>query len=332
MLFSIITCTHNPNIAVFKHLIKAVSLLKIHDGFSFEWLIIDNNSKIPIKSLSIFDEIIVKNISFSIYEEYSLGLANARIKGTKCAKGQWIVFFDDDNQPNQEYLINAYELINKYTFVKCWGPGNIKVIFLNKNVEEWIYARKDFFQEKHIDKVMYSREKIYNKCFPDGTGMLIEKTVLSGYIENVINGEYTLTGRLGRSLSSGEDTQIVFHTVHNGMHTGISPDLSLNHIIEQRKSTFQYLKKQVYTGCKSFVKAHNEVIVDNPYQLVFKDNQGVAKRIIRWIMKNYKHINNPVVVLDFFGLLGRLYAPYFVANRKPPPLLKAFVYVLVRDN
>jgi glycosyltransferase involved in cell wall biosynthesis len=332
MLFSIITCTYNPNVAIFKRLIKAITMLNYSEDFCFEWLIVDNNSKVSVSDLLIFKEVLNKNINFHIIEEYKPGLTNARIKGVQCAKGEWIIFFDDDNEPDQDYLIRAYNLINIYPFVKCWGPGSINVTFIDPKVKFWISSRKDMFQERHIDYDIYSNQIIRDNIYPDGTGLAIERMTLMSYITNVLNGKYTLTDRLGSSLSSGGDTQIVLHLLYNKLYVGVSPDLSLYHVIEKRKSNFRYLKKQVYSGCKSFTKAHNEVFKEEGYYLTYKDNWGITKQVIRWILNNFRKVLYPYYLLDFFNLLGKLNSPYFAVSRKPPILLRILIFVFVSDK
>ena len=332
MIFSIITCTYNPDPEIFGKLVKAVNMLCVNDSFTYEWLIIDNGSKSFIDDIPLLKIILSEKDNIFVVKEPKAGLTNARIAGTKQSKGDWVLFLDDDNELAKDYLLTAYDLINKYPLVKCWGPGHINVTLLDPCVPSWITARKDMFQEKYANEVMFSNEKNWSSCHPAGTGMVIEKNILTGYVERVQKNHYTLTDRLGKSLSSGGDTQIVFHAVAQGMYVGLSPELVMNHNIEPRKSTFKYLKKQTYAGCKSFVKAHNEVLTDNKYELVYKDGLGVAKRVVRWVVANYKQMFNPIVALDFFALLGSLNAPYFVVNRNPPILLRCLVYILVGDK
>ncbi|QHV95279.1 glycosyltransferase [Spirosoma endbachense] len=332
MSFSIITCSYNPDMKVFERLVTAIDQLITNGAFLFEWIIVDNNSKKAIGDIEFIREAIADHENYRVINESNPGLTNARITGIENSSNKWIVFFDDDNEPTEDYLINVYNLIIKYPFVKCWGPGRVNVTLLDPYVPSWIASRKDMFQEKHISEVIFSNEKIWSICHPAGTGMVIEKKILAGYIESVQKGCYTLTDRLGKLLSSGGDTQIVFHAVRLGMYVGLAPDLAINHNIEPRKSTFKYLKRQIYAGCKSFMKAHNEVFADNKYELVYKDNLGVAKRIIRWIMNNYNQINKPLVALEFCGLLGSLHSPYFVVNRNPPLLLRVLIYVLIGDK
>ncbi|WP_080237126.1 glycosyltransferase family 2 protein [Spirosoma rigui] len=332
MFFSIVTCTYNPNPKVFIKLAKAVNALRINYNFSFEWLIVDNGTQSQVNDTLSLKYPLINTEYISIIKEPKAGLTNARITGVTHSKGRWIVFFDDDNEPDENYLNNIYNLIHKYPFVKCWGPGRVSVTLMDPHVPSWVSSRKDMFQEKHINEIIFSNEKTWSNCHPAGTGMIVETDVLTGYIDRVKAGDYTLTDRLGTSLSSGGDTQIVFHAVQQGMHVGLAPDLVINHNIAARKSTFKYLKKQTYAGCKSFMKAHNEVFIGNKYELVFKDNLGVAKRTVRWIMRNYSQIYKPLVALDFFALLGSLHSPYFVANRNPPALLRVFIYVLVGDK
>lgn len=332
MLFSIITCTYNPNPDVFAKLVKAVNTLRIDNNFAYEWLIVDNGSKSFVDDVPLLKKTLAEQEHIFIIKEPKAGLTNARIVGSNQSKGDWILFLDDDNEPLEDYLIHVHDLISKYPFVKCWGPGHVNVTLLDPHVRSWIAARKDMFQDKHINDVLFSNEKMWSACHPAGTGMVIEKNILTGYIESVQKGRYTLTDRFGKSLSSGGDTQIVFHAVDQGMHVGLAPGLVINHNIEPRKSTFKYLKKQTYAGCKSFMKAHNEVLTDNKYELVYKDNLGVAKRVVRWLMGNYKQLFSPIIALDFFALLGSLHAPYFASNQNPPILLRCLVYVFVNDR
>ncbi|UHG94045.1 glycosyltransferase family 2 protein [Spirosoma oryzicola] len=332
MLFSIITCAYNPNPAVLVKLVKAVNALRIDTRFDYEWLIVDNGSKPFVNDVFLLKKSLSEQKHISIIRESKAGLTNARITGLNQSKGDWILFLDDDNEPVDDYLLHAYTLIHKYPFVKCWGPGHVNVRLLDPRIQSWIANRKDMFQEKHINNVIFSNEKMWSICHPAGTGMLIDKNILTGYVESVEKGRYTLTDRLGKSLSSGGDTQIVFHAVDQGMHVGLAPDLVINHNIEPRKSTFKYLKKQTYAGCKSFIKAHNEVLTNNRYELIYKDNVGVAKRVARWLIGNYKQLFSPIVALDFFALLGNLHAPYFASDQNPPRLLKWLVYVFVNDK
>ena len=76
------------------------------------------------------------------------------LKGIEESSGKYIAFFDDDNEPYTDYLVNLKKLHVDYPTVAAWGPGNIWVDFVdgldksvNKSTQE--YVKSGLFQERH---------------------------------------------------------------------------------------------------------------------------------------------------------------------------------------
>ena len=67
-----------------------------------------------------------KNFEVLVITDKISGSANPAEKrnlGAKKAKGDYLVFFDDDSYPSQKYFKNAYKLINKYPKISAFcGP------------------------------------------------------------------------------------------------------------------------------------------------------------------------------------------------------------------
>ena len=172
MRFSIITCTYNPNKLIFERLINAISQL-IVENHELDWIVVDNNSDVCIQDNFDFTKVRIPVIHVL---EKKAGLTNARIAGALAAKGNWLIFFDDDNEPDKTYLKELSKGIQKYPNVNCWGAGTINVEYIGK-VHPWYEANKDRFQQRR-DSTMYGAERYMQNYYPIGTGLSITKIAI----------------------------------------------------------------------------------------------------------------------------------------------------------
>ncbi|NBB22938.1 glycosyltransferase [Runella sp. CRIBMP] len=329
MFFSIITCAHNPDLSIFERLVKAVDSLKLTNELDFEWIIVDNNSSVAIENITFIQKFLSDNGRLKVIKEFKPGLTNARITGVNNSKGDWIIFFDDDNEPKADYLLNSFLLCKSFPNVRCWGPGIVSVEFTEGETEGWLLDKKFIFQEKFVAGNLYSNANHWVDVYPAGTGLVIKREMLENYILKINSGDYTLTDRLGDELSSGGDTQIVFNVVKNGFCAGVSESLVINHLINKKKRSFHYLKRLFYLTNSSYLKAHNEVFVDSPFPLVYKNNLQIIKKIIKWVLLNRKNLFDRYCLLIFFREMGDINRPYLYSNKLSKPLtLKVLEYII----
>lgn len=327
MKFTIITCTHNPDTTILIRLITAISNLKTEENTDFEWIIVDNNSTPPIHEIPFITETLKKNTHFILIKEVKPGLTNARIAGIKESKHDWIVFFDDDNEPQEDYLIKASFIIKKYPHVGCWGPGNISVEFLNKKIATQEF-HKLYFQERHVVGEIFSNNTHWQGHYPQGTGLVIKKEILYCYMQYVESGQYNLKDREGKSLSSAGDVQIVLTGIKQGFSAGISETLSLSHLIQSSRVSFKYLSKLCYGTASSYIKAYNEVNPEDSIPVTIPSNIDIFKQIYFWIRINKWGIMKQEVLLRFVSRLGEFNAQCLAANCRKKPLLIMFFDLL----
>src|SRR5437868_6855256 len=99
-MISVVIPTHNPNRQRFARTLAGLASQKLNRD-SWELVIIDNASQ----DSSVFSE-----LDFSwqpctrIIREDQLGLTPTRIRGVKESAGEYIIFVDDDNVLDPEYL------------------------------------------------------------------------------------------------------------------------------------------------------------------------------------------------------------------------------------
>jgi glycosyltransferase involved in cell wall biosynthesis len=223
---SLITCAYNSNETILGRLLQSIHRLDFPKNYQVEYLIIDNASSHPIAEQASVKSFI-QEVAFptQVIVEPQPGLTYARICGIKAAKGQFIIFFDDDNEPASDYLTQAIALMEAFPFVGIWGPGSVRAELLGKVPASLENHYRYTFQERSMPFEQYTRTIQGNEAFPLGTGMVLRREVLTPYLQAFEERKYTLTDRIGNSLASSGDTQIVLTAVKNGWAVGNAPQL-----------------------------------------------------------------------------------------------------------
>ncbi len=156
--YSIVVCTYNPDERIFKRCLNAIYNLDIA-GITTELIVVDNNSQVPVETLSYVRNFLGKIPRMKIIMVPGQGVRYARMAAIEKAAGRYIVYFDFDNEPENDYLQELKKLNKQYPEVAALGPGNVTVDFIDpidKKIEN--YARIAF-QERHEEVNKIFREK-----------------------------------------------------------------------------------------------------------------------------------------------------------------------------
>lgn len=323
--FSIIICSYNPDPLILSRLLVAIKSFSINPAQS-EVIIIDNNSSSPLSTNKDVQSFLSFVPSSSLVVEKKPGLTSARLAGYNRAKNEWLIFFDDDNEPSCNYLINLEKLITANPQVGCWGPGIIKVEYSGNKIHPWFYNNKYLFQEKQISKDQVDRKPQWLECYPFGTGLAIKKDIVCAYQQNIASGKFTLTDRIGKKLVSGGDTQLVLQGVKLGYYAGTSPLLSMKHLIAKKKLKFKYMLRQVYMTATCYVRAYNEIgFENNSIKIETLDNQQIIRTAYALFKINIGRVPFRNVLLMFYERMGEINARFFASHSiKKPVVLKIF--------
>lgn len=251
-VISIITCSYNPDTRLLSRLLKALKTLEIPLGYEIEYILADNNSSTPLDTLEPYKSFFEENRDWArMILEKKPGATHARVAAYLASKGEIIINFDDDNEPQPDYLVQLIALRKKYPEVGVWGPGNVTVEFVGEP-EEWTrkYAL-DKLQELHLQQVAISKDFLHFDEIPFGTGMVLERRVMESYKDIYLEAEAAqavAAGRKGTSLLCSEDIQMVYMAARHDLAAGRAPELKLTHLINEYKSNFNYIKR-LYYGC-----------------------------------------------------------------------------------
>ncbi len=234
---SVIICAHNPRRDYLDKVLKALESQTLSLE-KWELLLVDNASE---KLLSTEINLSWHSQSRHIREE-QLGLTPARLRGIKEAKGETIVFVDDDNVLDLDYLELALQVSIDYPFIGAWG-GQIRPEFEEQpsewtKVYWWMLAIREFDQDKWSN-LLYCYETV-----PCGAGICVRKTVAEKYIDLLQNDPKRVAlDRKGKNLISCGDLDLAFTSCDIGLGTGQFTKMKLIHLMPSGRLTEEYLLK-----------------------------------------------------------------------------------------
>ena len=329
--YSIVICTYNPDERLLKRCLNAVYNLDT-DGITTEVILVDNSSSMPLESLSYVREFLPKIPSMKIILAVQQGVKYARISAIEKAKGKYVVYIDYDNEPESDYLQELNKLNAQYPQVAAWGPGNVTVDFvdgIDSTIED--YARIAF-QERHEEAIKFSRVREWQPCYPFGTGLCIYTFLLKEYIALAKQGRFTLSGRKGNQLTSGEDIQMVLLCISKGYFAGVSPTLKLKHIIPGARANYKHLERLAYGTGVCYESCLSQVFPEHRDKLELE--RISESKFFRRTLKKYvtaRLSSDPHKKFDLVKFIG-LNAGAYVALGKPvPAFIKRIVKFLKLD-
>ncbi len=323
-MFSIIICSYNPNKIIFDRLLTSVERFNIVT-IDHEIIIVDNNSSPALKDLEIVNKLTFAKSNFKILKEIKPGLTNARIAGIKEAKYNWIIFFDDDNEPSHDYLIQASKFIIANSNIGICGPGKVNVEFFSKKKLLETKRIQKLFQYKSVTTSCISNDMFNGDvdAFPYGTGMIIKKEILLEYCNQIDNRVYTMSDRTGNSLSSAGDTQILYTAIKMGFYAGTNPLIKLNHLIIETKTKYIAILKLLFSLNICQIKAFNEVFPENAIVVKKVSNRecfGMLYIKLKLAFKRKSGFNS--ALFDIAESFGMLKARIIAGNFETPILIR----------
>jgi glycosyltransferase involved in cell wall biosynthesis len=245
MKFSVIICTHNPRPDYLRRVLDALKAQTLPKE-RWELLLIDNASQEPLaRSWDLSWHPHARHI-----QEDELGLTSARLRGIREAKGEILVFVDDDNVIQEDYLVQAERICREWPILGTWG-GSIEPSF---EVQPPIWAEPylRYLALRVVAKDQWSNLTDQFGMLPWGAGLCVRRIVAVEYLRRTATSPMRLAlDRKGNQLSSGGDTDFALTACDLGLGTGLFSYLRLTHLIPEGRMREPYLLKlmegQVYS-------------------------------------------------------------------------------------
>lgn len=233
---TVIICTHNPRKEFLDRTLEALEAQTLPKDV-WEFLLIDNASETSVAGRWS----IGWHPNSAHLHEPRLGLTFARLTGIAAAKAPWLVFVDDDNLLAPDYLENACHIAESKPFLGVFS-GKITGEF-EIPPPEWLVPDLDMIAVRDLTKDIFSNFYTWDAS-PVGAGMVIRKEIATAYREDsLINPIKKMLGRSGKSLSSGEDTDMILTALDRGFAIGRFTNLELIHLIPRGRLEKTYILK-----------------------------------------------------------------------------------------
>ena len=296
----------------------AIESLELDKGASVECVIVDNNSKRPVKELACVAAFLDRCAWAKTVKEPRQGLTFSRIAGIKATTAPVIVFFDDDNEPSPNYLSVARRCLEDWPSVAIWGPGSISVVFLDPVPDRFRQNFREAFCERHQQYPEYGCVKGWAHFYPAGMGQVIRREVAERYIEAVESSLLTSTDRSHGSLASAGDVQLIWEAVKMGQAAGVHPELQMRHLIPAKRCNVAYVKRLTFGVASSYSPALVESYPSERASVSNRipSNGYILKRIIQIMSRGLLRLRVSYLTWELANFLGHVVGELRAARSK----------------
>lgn len=231
---SVIICTHNPREHYFARVLAALREQTLALD-KWELLVVDNCSAKPVSERFEFSW----QPAARVVCEDKLGLTPARLRGIREARGELLVFVDDDNVLDPDYLEQALRVAHERPFIGSWS-GHCRAEF-EELPPEWMrrYWGNLCIREVHQD--IWSNLPRLPETMPYGAGLCVRRAAAQHYLKLHDEGRRRMQmDRAGVSLLSGGDNDLAACACDLNMGVGLVSALKLTHLMPRERLTVDY--------------------------------------------------------------------------------------------
>lgn len=176
-----------------------------------------------------------------VVREEKLGISRARNTGAKNAKGEFLLYIDDDAVADfclAEKVINAFEEHRNSAIV----GGQIKTVFPEGKKEIVLKGKEGLWSAYTVP---YKRSRVIKEQyeFPYGACFGIRKDAL-----NILGGFPEEYGRVGNNYEGGEETVLCFLAQRNGWKIVIEPGAEVKHYVADHRVSYEHIERTIREG------------------------------------------------------------------------------------
>lgn len=231
---SVVLCTWNPRREVLSRVLESLARQTLAAA-EWELVVVDNASYPPVEvALPAGCEIQCRTVV-----EPVVGLAAARIRGIREARGELLVFVDDDNVLDADYLAEAVAIAETRPDLGAFG-GRTSPDF-EGDPPAWLRPFYSHLALVECDRDAWSSKTYPNDVLPCGAGMCVRRSLTLAWANDVAADPRRLAlGRTGATPLGAEDADLALSCIDRGHATGRFTALHLTHVIPARRLEFDY--------------------------------------------------------------------------------------------
>jgi hypothetical protein len=235
----VVICTYNPRADYFGRCLAGLKAQTLPTS-RWELVVIDNVSDPPLSGR--LD--LTWHPGARLVREEKLGLTPARLRGIREATGEVLVFVDDDNVLDPDYLETAARIARERPFLGSWS-GQCRPGF-EATPASWTERYWGTLCIRRFQDEVWSNLPRLPATMPAGAGLCTRREVAQRYLRLHDEGARRFQfDRTGSSLVSGGDNDLAACACDLGLGMGLIPDLKLEHLIPPQRLTVDYFERLV---------------------------------------------------------------------------------------
>ena len=239
MNVSVIICTHNPRRDYLESTLDGLRAQHLSHS-NWELVLVDNGSTPPLRAgLDLAGLPRAR-----VVREEELGLTPARQRGLSEALFDVVLYVDDDNVLDADYLEEVVRIGQEWSKLGAWGAGELRGVF-EQAPPDWMRAHLWYVTVHKVDEDRWTNRPDLS-CFPPGAGLAVRKKAAQPYFDVVGEDAFRRSlDRRGSNLSSSGDMDLLWTLTESGWGVGRFTSLKLDHLISARRTEEGYFGKLV---------------------------------------------------------------------------------------
>lgn len=235
MQISLIVCTHNPRSDYLRRVLQVLREQTLPMS-NWELLLVDNRSS---QTLSAQIDLSWHPHGKHVREE-TLGLTSARLCGIETARGELLIFVDDDNLLAPDYLASALEIGRENPWIGTFGACTITPVYeVQPSAELEPYCSMLALRNEPHDRFT-NLPRLEAAAVPFGAGLCVKAQVAKNLAHRKRRGG-RMFDRKGTDLFSSGDLEFSLAAADSGLGYGIFHRLRLTHLIPSARVQLEYL-------------------------------------------------------------------------------------------
>jgi glycosyltransferase involved in cell wall biosynthesis len=283
---------------------------------SWEIIVVNNCSTDDTaeKAVQIWGSFSSNKPNFKVVNELTPGLSAARQKGIAESSYDYVLFCDDDNWLDENYLSLALNIMQNNPLIGALGGTGSPVFEEKEPPYFWVnqYHVLAVGNQSEIDgDITDERGVLY------GAGMVLNRAAYKTLKEK-FQFQFLLSDRVGDTLVSSGDHELCLALRKIGFRIFNSKALKFKHYIPNNRITIAYYKKLFFGFGMSYALLHVYKVTKGTLNNIKNDYRYIAARCIKNILKmeikllitgyyftanKYKYLDNVHLLFSNIGQL-----------------------------
>lgn len=229
-MISVCICTHNPRWEILRRTFQVLAA-QAPSPEPWELIVVDNGSREPLRASELSAAGIT--VPARVVREDHLGLSHARLRALREARGEVLLFVDDDNFLERDYVATVARFMERHPRVGAVGGRGRAVS--DRPLPAWFDLVAGQLAVRDLGNEAFRLQG----DAPCGAGMALRRAPL----EKAFSWPLLLVDRQGAKLSSGGDTELCRRIELAGWELWYEPAMTLEHHLEGRRFEIEYLER-----------------------------------------------------------------------------------------